>query len=106
MEWNWRCPICDKDARPQSLIVDNYLVHVRAELERNNQLADAKAIRIKADGSWELKTEQEPQTGEDMSGIVQKRKRDSSSSPPAQKLKVDTSSPCPTRPVSEVIELD
>lgn len=106
MEYNWRCPICDKDARPQSLIVDNYLVDVRAELERTNQLEDAKAIRIKADGSWELKAEQEPLTGE---GSGKKRKReDPSLSPPAQKLKVDTSSPHPTpiRRVSEVIELD
>lgn len=55
MNDNWRCPICNADARPQSLIVDQFLAGVRTELERRNQLEGAQAIEIRADGQWSLK---------------------------------------------------
>ena len=55
MNDNWRCPICNGDARPQCLIVDQFLEEVRAELIRQNQLEGAQAIEIKADGHWTLK---------------------------------------------------
>ncbi|OJJ51273.1 hypothetical protein ASPZODRAFT_56918, partial [Penicilliopsis zonata CBS 506.65] len=51
---NWKCPICNLDARPQNLIIDGFLAAVHAELQRTNRLGEAKAIKIKADGSWEL----------------------------------------------------
>ncbi|KAJ1711366.1 hypothetical protein G4B84_008532 [Aspergillus flavus NRRL3357] len=54
---DWKCPICGQDARPQQLVIDGYLQEVRAELARTNRLEGAKAILIKADGSWELKSE-------------------------------------------------
>ena len=47
----WKCPICGRDARPQSLVVDGFLKQVRAELERTSRL-DTKAILVKTDGSW------------------------------------------------------
>ncbi|KAE8351451.1 hypothetical protein BDV28DRAFT_137056 [Aspergillus coremiiformis] len=54
---DWKCPICARDARPQSLVIDSFLQEVRAELARTNQLEGARSILIKADGSWELRTE-------------------------------------------------
>ncbi|PPJ51400.1 hypothetical protein CBER1_08552 [Cercospora berteroae] len=53
----WRCPLCRGDVRPQTLIVDEFLVKVRAELERRNAL-DTKAIIIDADGNWKPKIEE------------------------------------------------
>ena len=53
----WRCPLCRGDIRPQTLIVDEFLVHVRAELEKRN-LTDTKAIVIEADGTWKPKKEE------------------------------------------------
>ncbi|KAI1737081.1 hypothetical protein F4680DRAFT_468709 [Xylaria scruposa] len=47
----WRCPLCDGDARPYSLRIDEFLVEVRASLERNDQLR-TKSITVLADGSW------------------------------------------------------
>ncbi|KAE8133054.1 hypothetical protein BDV38DRAFT_259504 [Aspergillus pseudotamarii] len=58
---DWKCPICGRDARPQQLVIDGYLQEVRAELARTNRLEGAKAILIKADGSWELKSESDAQ---------------------------------------------
>lgn len=112
MDWNWRCPICDRDARPQSLVIDNYLVDVRADLERKGQLEDAKGIRIKGDGTWELKTDHDIQTaeGRDLTprAVPAKRKLDDAGgSPPAQRLKTDgTSSSHCNLAAAEVIELD
>lgn len=48
----WRCPICGHDARPISLQIDDFFVEVRQGLRRI-QKENAKAIRVKADGSWE-----------------------------------------------------
>lgn len=112
MEFNWRCPICGKDARPQSLVIDNYLVNVRADLERNDQLEDAKSIRIKADGSWELKVDQDMPAAErgglTAGPVPRKRIQDDVDSPrPAQRIKThDSLSPRPSIPATEVIELD
>ncbi|OAX78431.1 hypothetical protein ACJ72_07262 [Emergomyces africanus] len=52
----WKCPICNKDARPQSLIIDDFLVAVRCKLEEDKQL-DVKAILVSPDGSWKPKTD-------------------------------------------------
>ncbi|KNG84200.1 hypothetical protein ANOM_007005 [Aspergillus nomiae NRRL 13137] len=61
---DWKCPICGQDARPQQLVIDGYLQEVRAELARINLLEGAKAILIKADGSWELKSESDARPSE------------------------------------------
>lgn len=47
-----RCPICRKDARPDLLVVDDFLTEVRASLSKENKLETAKAVRVKSDGSW------------------------------------------------------
>ncbi|PQE21051.1 miz sp-ring zinc finger protein [Rutstroemia sp. NJR-2017a WRK4] len=66
----WKCPLCGADARPYSLRLDEFLVTVRAELEKQNNL-DVKAILVAADGTWRPKPEPRPAhkrkstTGED-----------------------------------------
>ncbi|RMZ86269.1 hypothetical protein DV736_g6506, partial [Chaetothyriales sp. CBS 134916] len=47
----WNCPICGRDARPQELVIDGFLVKVRATLEADGNL-EARAIRAFLDGSW------------------------------------------------------
>ncbi|KAJ5669366.1 hypothetical protein N7462_010436 [Penicillium macrosclerotiorum] len=54
MNENWRCPICNADARPQSLIEDRFFTEMRDELVSSGRLAGASAIQIRADGSWSL----------------------------------------------------
>lgn len=122
MKENWKCPICGEDARPTSLIIDGFLAEVLAELKRTNRVDDARAIQIKADGSWELKTDRESQAAEDRNGnradsangVSAKRKHDNitSASPLPQRLKTEVSSISSTgvghnpQPASQVIELD
>lgn len=52
----WRCPICRGDARPQSLIVDGFVLKVRKELDQDGK-QNVRAIIIEADGSWRPKPE-------------------------------------------------
>ncbi|RAO71343.1 uncharacterized protein BHQ10_007355 [Talaromyces amestolkiae] len=97
-----RCPICRKDARPDLLVVDDFLSEVRASLSRENKLETAKAIRVKSDGSWYavLDTESDNRT-------TTSRKRDRSSFE-ADFIK-DESLPASTplaTAAPEVIELD
>ena len=122
MTENWKCPICGGDARPQSLIIDGFLVEVHAELKQTNQLDDARAIQIKADGSWELKVDKDAQAADESEGpktqdVPAKRKHQhpsSSASPlPQQRPKTEATTTTPTsanvgrgsQPPS-VIELD
>ncbi|KAL2415422.1 hypothetical protein ABEF95_006134 [Exophiala dermatitidis] len=51
----WKCPICRKDARPPMLVVDEFLLQVRQQLQQRNQLEEAKAILVNEDGSWDVK---------------------------------------------------
>jgi hypothetical protein len=83
---NWKCPICGADARPQHLIVDGFLGEVRADLMRTGRLEGARAIKIKADGSWELKSDGESTSSEKELAQVHeggplKRKREGAVSP-------------------------
>ena len=60
----WKCPICKRDARPQSLVMDEFLAEVRKELEKKGLLEDTRAILVRKDGSWEPKMEKsEEKTG-------------------------------------------
>lgn len=59
MREDWKCPICGRDARPKTLVVDGFLADVHAELQRTNRLEGTKAILVKADGSWEPKIEKD-----------------------------------------------
>lgn len=49
----WRCPLCNGDARPYSLRIDEFLLEIRNRLEQNNQLR-TKSITVLADGSWKV----------------------------------------------------
>jgi hypothetical protein len=51
----WKCPICRKDARPKSLVVDGFLKSVRDELVDEGRAGDARAVLIASDGSWNVK---------------------------------------------------
>ncbi|KAL1858669.1 hypothetical protein Plec18170_002875 [Paecilomyces lecythidis] len=64
MKENWKCPICRGDCRPQNLVIDEFLVEVRAELQRSGKLEGARAIHVKVDGTWQPKIEQDPKTEE------------------------------------------
>lgn len=130
MKDNWRCPICGEDVRPQNLIVDGFLVEVQEELRQTNRLDDARAIQIRADGSWELKTDKDAQsirqpeehrhttpatataTGGD--GAKRKHSNITSSFPFPQRLKTEAATPgssasvgrSPQSQTPEIIELD
>lgn len=75
---DWKCPICKKDARPQNLVVDGFLQHVRKKLEESDQL-DIKAIRVQADGTWQpvLNTTKPDRRGstctDDADGLARRR---------------------------------
>ncbi|KAI1116352.1 hypothetical protein F5Y14DRAFT_79498 [Nemania sp. NC0429] len=58
----WKCPLCNGDARPYSLRIDEFLLEIRNRLEQNNQLR-AKSIMVLADGSW--KTNESPDDDDD-----------------------------------------
>ncbi|KAK7423106.1 hypothetical protein QQX98_001182 [Neonectria punicea] len=47
----WKCPICDLDARPVSLRIDDYFVWVRNELVARD-MGITKAITVNANGQW------------------------------------------------------
>ncbi|KAL8675177.1 MAG: hypothetical protein Q9168_000430 [Polycauliona sp. 1 TL-2023] len=57
----FKCPVCGGDARPQSLVKDEFFEALRAELARRGRL-DAKAIVMQQDGTWEV--QEEEKTGE------------------------------------------
>ncbi|KAK7177523.1 MIZ zinc finger protein [Paraphaeosphaeria sporulosa] len=53
---NWKCPICNGDARPHHLVVDGFMQEVRSELEKQG-LLKTRAIIMSEDGSWKPKPE-------------------------------------------------
>lgn len=88
----WRCPLCRGDVRPSELVKDEWLVGVRAELDRMWQL-DTRAIVVEADGSWKVKVEEK--TGV-RSASLEREERSSSAANGVEKAKS----------AIEVIELD
>ncbi|BCS29126.1 MIZ zinc finger domain protein [Aspergillus puulaauensis] len=105
IEADWRCPICRRDARPQSLIVDEFLASVRKELERTNRCDGARILQIKADGTWEVKTDDdlapsEKQTPQ-LSRTASKRKSNTLEGGLLQRPKIDRSSSTPERILNE-----
>lgn len=57
----FKCPICGGDARPRSLVKDEFFEVLRAELAQRDRL-DANAIVMQPDGTWEV--QEEEKTGE------------------------------------------
>lgn len=58
----WRCPICRGDARPQSLIVDGFVLKARKKLDQDGK-QKARAIIVEADGSWRPRPEKLKEDG-------------------------------------------
>ncbi|KAG6041893.1 hypothetical protein E4U41_000739 [Claviceps citrina] len=56
----WKCPICNGDASPPSLRVDEFLLEVRQALILANK-GNTRSIAVSSDGSWTVNEE----TGED-----------------------------------------
>ncbi|KAL8971765.1 MAG: hypothetical protein Q9183_000899 [Haloplaca sp. 2 TL-2023] len=95
----FKCPICGADARPQSLVKDEFLESIRGELASQNRL-DAKEIIMQQDGSWRIKEEEK--TGEAGDGSGSRLAARLQTTPAnATNQKEDTS-----RRVAEIIELD
>ncbi|KAF3002656.1 hypothetical protein E8E13_009469 [Curvularia kusanoi] len=59
---HWRCPICKADARPDTLVVDEFLVGVREELAKRD-LLETRAIIVDKDGQWKPKPEERDPNG-------------------------------------------
>ncbi|KAL4875953.1 hypothetical protein BJY04DRAFT_200869 [Aspergillus karnatakaensis] len=113
LEADWRCPICRQDARPQSLVVDEFLAEVRSELERTNRCDGARTLQIKADGAWEVQTEDDVQSSSkgasQLPPSALKRQASAMDSGSNKRPKVDRSTSIPgdvTGQPAEVITLD
>lgn len=128
MKENWKCPICGGDSRPHTLVIDGFLTEVRNELERTNRLEETKAIVVKADGTWRVKTGEEARarspsldtsaSDEPLIDAMAKRKSNNLASPPVSTKKRKTpkletqasdsrvSEAIPQQPRPPVIELD
>lgn len=70
----FKCPICDADARPPSLVKDEFFVSLRAMLASMGRL-DAKAIIMQPDGSWRIKEEESSGEAGDGSGRLSTKSR-------------------------------
>ncbi|KAL6713937.1 hypothetical protein ACLMJK_008431 [Lecanora helva] len=70
---DFRCPICGTDARPQSLVVDCYLMEIRNQLYSRDRF-DVKAVILYPSGEWEIKEEEEV-TGEQGDGSGKRRRQ-------------------------------
>jgi len=106
----WKCPICDKDARPYSLRIDGFLHGVRKRLEEAGTAKKAKSLRVMADGTWEAVLE-EDDDGEDSEGASTpaafgSRKSSSAGFGTIIKKKQSSTGPARRQQEIEVIELD
>ena len=94
----FRCPVCNGDARPQSLVIDGYFMHIREELQKQGRL-DAKAIVFHQSGDWEIKEDEEA-TGEQGDGSGKRPGSEMRSLPASRGFISRQSTP------REVIEID
>ncbi|KAF4419656.1 E3 SUMO-protein ligase PIAS2 [Colletotrichum fructicola] len=92
----WKCPVCDGDARPYSLMMDSFMAEVRKKLEADRKL-HTKTIFVAADGTWRPKVEEAgDDEGDDAEGVPGR--------PPAKRARTG---PSPAEaPAIEIIELD
>lgn len=95
----FKCPICGGDARPQSLVRDEFFDVIRGALALQNRL-DVKAIIMQPNGNWRIKEEEKTGEAGDGSGT-----RFGSRKGPAAATAV-TERGGNSRRDSEIIELD
>ncbi|CAG8962420.1 hypothetical protein HYFRA_00014049 [Hymenoscyphus fraxineus] len=100
----WKCPLCGKDARPSSLVVDDFLVSVREELDRQNKL-DVKAIMVSPDGTWKAKEEQAPKRTATRDPFDDDPTDDEADGKNARAPSADATKKVPAK-IIEIIELD
>lgn len=62
---HWKCPICNGDARPQSLRIDGFLVEVRRKIESEGNLRNTKTMVVFPDNSWKSIREDDDDDEED-----------------------------------------
>ncbi|KAJ5163288.1 Zinc finger MIZ-type [Penicillium coprophilum] len=107
---NWHCPICRADARPQFLVVDQFLAEIHAELTRTNRLDGVRAIQIKVNGTWAPKYDTNETSPEENKHFSPKRKAEDTPGPVAVRPRKDgfnsSSSPAVRTQEPTVIELD
>lgn len=76
----FKCPICGRDARPQTLTMDMFFVKIREELQQTGRL-DVKAVMLDSQGSWKIKEEDKKgEPGDGSSGPILPGRRNSESS--------------------------
>ena len=68
----WKCPICNKDARPQCLVLDGFMSEVSRQLLLRGEGEDVRSIRVTGDGVWAPKVVEKTQN-------KNQRKKESSS---------------------------
>ena len=81
----WKCPICFRDARPYSLVIDGFLQGVREKLEAEGHLA-AKSLLVAADGTFQPVIDNDDDEGSDGEDTARHRKKSTTAArpPPAQ----------------------
>lgn len=107
MNDNWQCPICNADARPMHLLIDEYFVNVREKLIAGNKLEGTVAIDVQADGSWTSKVVTDEHDKDVPGTMSAKRKATSPLDREASRPKQDPSPPFATANTERtVIEID
>lgn len=72
----WKCPFCNADCRPQSLVVDGFLVDVRRNLAAKG-LLKTRSIVVERDGTWTpVQETQDDEDSEDEAQPTPKKKID------------------------------
>ena len=72
-EQNFRCPLCGNDARPTSLLVDNWFVEVLAKI-REMKEEDARAIVVDQNVEWRIKEKEKEGIAGDGGGTMKASK--------------------------------
>lgn len=91
----WKCPICNGDARPHKLRLDNWMLKVREELIGLG-MEDADCIMVEADGTWRVDDEEQQQQ--------RKKKKPKDAKPDDGERENEQTSGASTTPV-EIIDL-
>lgn len=110
---HWKCPVCNGDARPQSLRIDGFLADVRRELEADGNLQNTKTLVVYPDNSWHaIKDDDDDDDDEDGFGVssdAQKATDGTGAARNGSAVKTGSSIPSVShgsrRPQFEVIEL-